>query len=121
MPGLSDLVQEGNPGASVRTTPKLTRKNTMRSVFLGEAGLKRLLLTEADIENHKDYDTEALADYFDRVRDVVIISEKSPLLVDRFLDDAIEIDIDALSGLDQHLLLRWKAASNDKRVENNGE
>ena len=45
----------------MRTTPKLTRKNTMRSVFLGEAGLKRLLLTEADIENHKDYDTEALA------------------------------------------------------------
>jgi carbamoyl-phosphate synthase large subunit len=42
------------------------------------------------------YDTEALADYFARVRDVVIISETSPLLVDRFLDDAIEIDIDAL-------------------------
>jgi carbamoyl-phosphate synthase large subunit len=42
------------------------------------------------------YDSAALADYFERVRDVVIISETSPLLVDRFLDDAIEIDIDAL-------------------------
>ncbi|MBH0054144.1 MULTISPECIES: carbamoyl-phosphate synthase large subunit [unclassified Salinibacterium] len=42
------------------------------------------------------YDSEALADYFERVRDVVIISPSSPLLVDRFLDDAIEIDIDAI-------------------------
>ncbi|TQO18587.1 carbamoyl-phosphate synthase large subunit [Rhodoglobus vestalii] len=42
------------------------------------------------------YDTDALADYFERVRDTVVISGKSPLLVDRFLDDAIEIDIDAL-------------------------
>ena len=42
------------------------------------------------------YDSEALADYFDRVRDLVIISGTSPLLVDRFLDDAIEIDIDAI-------------------------
>jgi carbamoyl-phosphate synthase large subunit len=42
------------------------------------------------------YDTESLFDYFDRVKDVVIIEPGSPLLVDRFLDDAIEIDIDAL-------------------------
>lgn len=42
------------------------------------------------------YDTEALVDYFDRVKDQAIIAPGSPLLVDRFLDDAIEIDVDAL-------------------------
>ncbi|HOY81231.1 MAG TPA: carbamoyl-phosphate synthase large subunit [Rhodoglobus sp.] len=42
------------------------------------------------------YDTESLADYFLRVKDQAIIAPGSPLLVDRFLDDAIEIDIDAL-------------------------
>ncbi|HEY1531861.1 MAG TPA: carbamoyl-phosphate synthase large subunit [Galbitalea sp.] len=42
------------------------------------------------------YDTEAMIDYFDRVRDLGIIGPGSPLLVDRFLDDAIEIDVDAL-------------------------
>lgn len=42
------------------------------------------------------YDTESMADYFDRVKDQAIIGPGSPLLVDRFLDDAIEIDIDAL-------------------------
>ncbi|MGX5680398.1 carbamoyl-phosphate synthase large subunit [Schumannella luteola] len=42
------------------------------------------------------YDTESLEDYFDRVKDQAIIAPGSPLLVDRFLDDAIEIDIDAL-------------------------
>ncbi|MDH6180974.1 carbamoyl-phosphate synthase large subunit [Microbacteriaceae bacterium SG_E_30_P1] len=42
------------------------------------------------------YDTGSLEDYFDRVRDQAIIGPGSPLLVDRFLDDAIEIDIDAL-------------------------
>ena len=42
------------------------------------------------------YDTESLADYFLRIKDQAIIAPGSPLLVDRFLDDAIEIDIDAL-------------------------
>jgi len=42
------------------------------------------------------YDTESVRDYFDRVKDQAIIAPGSPLLVDRFLDDAIEIDIDAL-------------------------
>jgi len=42
------------------------------------------------------YDTESMADYFDRVDGQAIIAPGSPLLVDRFLDDAIEIDIDAL-------------------------
>jgi carbamoyl-phosphate synthase large subunit len=42
------------------------------------------------------YDTESLVDYFDRVKDQAIIAPGSPLLVDRFLDDAIEIDIDAI-------------------------
>jgi carbamoyl-phosphate synthase large subunit len=42
------------------------------------------------------YDSPALIDYFDRVRDQAIIGPGSPLLVDRFLDDAVEIDVDAL-------------------------
>jgi carbamoyl-phosphate synthase large subunit len=42
------------------------------------------------------YDSESLADYFDRIADQAIVGESHPLLVDRFLDDAIEIDIDAL-------------------------
>jgi carbamoyl-phosphate synthase large subunit len=42
------------------------------------------------------YDTPSLEDYFDRVREQAIIGPGSPLLVDRFLDDAVEIDIDAI-------------------------
>jgi carbamoyl-phosphate synthase large subunit len=50
------------------------------------------------------YDTESLVDYFDRVRDLAIIGIGSPLLVDRFLDDAIEIDVDALfDGTDLYI------------------
>jgi len=42
------------------------------------------------------YDAESVLGYFDRVKDQAIIAPGSPLLVDRFLDDAIEIDVDAL-------------------------
>ena len=42
------------------------------------------------------YDTDSLRDYFVRVADQAIIGEDAPLLVDRFLDDAVEIDVDAL-------------------------
>jgi carbamoyl-phosphate synthase large subunit len=42
------------------------------------------------------YSTEALHDYFVRIADQAIIGPGLPLLVDRFLDDAIEIDVDAL-------------------------
>ena len=42
------------------------------------------------------YDTPSLRDYFVRIADQAIIGEGAPLLVDRFLDDAIEIDVDAL-------------------------
>jgi carbamoyl-phosphate synthase large subunit len=42
------------------------------------------------------YDTPSLADYFDRMADQAIIGPDLPLLVDRFLDDAVEIDVDAL-------------------------
>jgi len=42
------------------------------------------------------YSTEALRDYFVRIADQAIIGPGLPLLVDRFLDDAIEIDVDAL-------------------------
>jgi carbamoyl-phosphate synthase large subunit len=42
------------------------------------------------------YDTESLRDYFVRTAGEVVIEQGKPLLVDRFLDDAIEIDVDAL-------------------------
>ena len=42
------------------------------------------------------YDQFSLEGYFDRIADQAIVGPKHPLLVDRFLDDAIEIDIDAL-------------------------
>ena len=47
------------------------------------------------------YSTEALRDYFLRTAGEVVIEEGKPLLVDRFLDDAIELDVDALyDGVD---------------------
>lgn len=42
------------------------------------------------------YDTASLEDYFLRMADQGIIGPQHPLLVDRFLDDAIEIDVDAI-------------------------
>jgi len=42
------------------------------------------------------YDSKSLEGYFERIADQAIVGPKHPLLVDRFLDDAIEIDIDAL-------------------------
>lgn len=42
------------------------------------------------------YDSPSLTDYFDRMADQAIIGPELPLLVDRFLDDAVEIDVDAL-------------------------
>ena len=42
------------------------------------------------------YDSPSIRDYFVRMKDQAIIAAESPLLVDRFLDDAVEIDVDAL-------------------------
>jgi carbamoyl-phosphate synthase large subunit len=42
------------------------------------------------------YDSASLADYFSRMEGQGIIGPSHPLLVDRFLDDAIEIDVDAI-------------------------
>ena len=42
------------------------------------------------------FDAEGVRDYFVRIEGHVIVDSKRPLLVDRFLDDAIEIDVDAL-------------------------
>lgn len=42
------------------------------------------------------FDTSALRDYFVRIGGQAIVGPEQPLLVDRFLDDAIEIDVDAL-------------------------
>ncbi len=42
------------------------------------------------------YDEKSLADYFERIAEHALVDSKHPLLVDRFLDDAIEIDVDAI-------------------------
>ncbi|MEZ5187905.1 MAG: carbamoyl-phosphate synthase large subunit [Microbacterium sp.] len=47
------------------------------------------------------YDTESLREYFVRTAGEVVIEEGKPLLVDRFLDDAVELDVDALYDGDE--------------------
>ncbi len=42
------------------------------------------------------YDEQGMSSYFERNKGNVVIDSQHPLLVDRFLDDAIEIDVDAL-------------------------
>lgn len=42
------------------------------------------------------YEPEGMTGYFGRIEGQAIVGVEHPLLVDRFLDDAIEIDIDAL-------------------------
>ena len=42
------------------------------------------------------YDADSIRDYFIRIAESAIIGPKAPLLIDRFLEDAIEIDVDAL-------------------------
>ena len=42
------------------------------------------------------YDTESLRDYFSRIASYGIIGVDRPVLVDHFLDDAVEIDVDAI-------------------------
>ncbi|HEU0181877.1 MAG TPA: carbamoyl phosphate synthase large subunit, partial [Agromyces mariniharenae] len=50
------------------------------------------------------YDSPSLADYFARIEGQGIVGPSHPLLVDRFLDDAIEIDVDALyDGTDLYI------------------
>ncbi|GAA2890933.1 carbamoyl-phosphate synthase large subunit [Microbacterium esteraromaticum] len=50
------------------------------------------------------YDTASLREYFVRTAGEVVIEEGKPLLVDRFLDDAIELDVDALyDGTDLYI------------------
>ncbi|UOQ89021.1 carbamoyl-phosphate synthase large subunit [Agromyces endophyticus] len=50
------------------------------------------------------YDSASLADYFARIEGQGIVGPSHPLLVDRFLDDAIEIDVDALyDGTDLYI------------------
>jgi len=42
------------------------------------------------------YDEGSLVDYFERISEFAIVGPDAPLLVDRFLDDAVEIDVDAV-------------------------
>ena len=47
------------------------------------------------------YDADSIRDYFVRIADSAIIGPQAPLLIDRFLEDAIEIDVDALCDGEQ--------------------
>lgn len=47
------------------------------------------------------YDTASLRGYFDRIASHGIVGPQAPLLVDHFLDDAIEIDVDAIFDGDE--------------------
>ncbi|HUH52959.1 MAG TPA: carbamoyl-phosphate synthase large subunit, partial [Microbacteriaceae bacterium] len=50
------------------------------------------------------YDTPSLHGYFERIEGHALVGPGYPLLVDRFLDDAIEIDVDALfDGTDLYI------------------
>ena len=42
------------------------------------------------------YDQDSMVDYFRRIKEFAIVGDDAPLLVDRFLDDAVEIDVDAI-------------------------
>jgi carbamoyl-phosphate synthase large subunit len=42
------------------------------------------------------YDEQSLRGYFERIAEHALVDSTHPLLVDRFLDDAIEIDVDAI-------------------------
>jgi carbamoyl-phosphate synthase large subunit len=42
------------------------------------------------------YDEQSLRGYFERIAEHALVDSRHPLLVDRFLDDAIEIDVDAI-------------------------
>jgi carbamoyl-phosphate synthase large subunit len=47
------------------------------------------------------YDQNSLDGYFDRIAEHALVDTTHPLLVDRFLEDAIEIDIDAIFDGDE--------------------
>ena len=47
------------------------------------------------------YDQHSLDGYFDRIAEHALVDTTHPLLVDRFLEDAIEIDIDAIFDGDE--------------------
>jgi carbamoyl-phosphate synthase large subunit len=78
--GIATTVSEAKDIANSIGYPVLVRP----SFVLGGRGMEIL------------YDQESLDDYFRRIEEFAIISPDAPLLVDRFLDDAVEIDVDAL-------------------------
>ncbi len=78
--GVATTVTEAKDIANTIGYPVLVRP----SFVLGGRGMEIL------------YDQESLDDYFRRIEEFAIISPDAPLLVDRFLDDAVEIDVDAL-------------------------
>ena len=86
--GVATTVDQAQGIASEIGFPVLVRP----SFVLGGRGMEIL------------YDQESLQDYFRRIEQFAIISEDAPLLVDRFLDDAVEIDVDALyDGTDLYI------------------
>ena len=61
------------------------------------------------------YDQPSMVDYFARVEEYGLIGPNHPLLVDRFLDDAIEVDVDVL--VDVLVLLVVVAGCADVELE----
>jgi carbamoyl-phosphate synthase large subunit len=48
------------------------------------------------------YDEETVRRY---MREAVVFSQERPILIDRFLEDATEVDVDALSDMDGGVLI----------------
>ena len=78
--GTATILEEARSVASRIGYPVLVRP----SFVLGGRGMEIV------------YEPEGMEDYFLRIEKQAIVGPMHPLLVDRFLDDAIEIDIDAL-------------------------
>jgi len=105
-PGAIDLAEERGLFSKILTEAKLlapkngTATDAPSAVAAAEAIGYPVLVRPSYVLGGRGmeivYDTPGLEDYFDRVREQAIIGPGSPLLVDRFLDDALEIDVDAL-------------------------
>ncbi|CAB4623173.1 unannotated protein [freshwater metagenome] len=78
--GTATTVQEAKVIANRIGFPVLVRP----SFVLGGRGMEII------------YEQKGIDDYFGRIEDQAIVGPAHPLLVDRFLEDAIEIDVDAL-------------------------
>ena len=89
------LLARARPAASRRTAPRAPRSR--RSQLAQEIGYPLVVRPSYVLGGrameivHGDKDLERY------MREAVKVSEKSPVLLDRFLDDAIEVDVDCIS------------------------